>query len=161
MNWTQPTITQGIEPFSDGRLSHVPPFQGSAAATYTLGTQYGDAKLTVDYTWQGLTDFEPNNHASYAIAQYSQQPAYGLLDARLSFNMKSTNTVIAAYGSNLTDKYCRDGALDTTGAGIGMVLEHIAPPRTYGAEITQKFWSIGPDRPQLNDKCIAINLRQL
>ncbi len=139
MNWTRPTITEGAPAFSDGRFENVPPFQGSAAAIYTMSTSAGDAKFGIDYTWQGLVDYQPDNHSSLAVAQYSQQPTFGLLGARVSFDLKSTKTQIAAFGQNLNNKYYLNSALDVTGAGLGYVIQHIGPPRTYGAEITQKF----------------------
>ena len=138
-SWMIPKYESPVPAFSSGRLQEAPPFQGSVSATYTLPTSAGDAKVNVNYSWQGLTDFQPANHDSFTSAPYSWQPAYGVLGARISFELSRTRTEIAAYGTNLTDKYHVVGAVDFTAAGLGYVIDLIGPPRMYGLELTQHF----------------------
>jgi hypothetical protein len=69
----------------------------------------------------------------------TRQRTYGLLGARLSFEFSRTRTEIAAYGTNLTDKYHIVGAVDLTAAGLGYVVNLIGPPRMYGIELTHQF----------------------
>jgi iron complex outermembrane receptor protein len=138
-SWTIPKYETPVPAFSSGRLQEVPPFQGSASATYTLATPAGHAKFNVNYSWQGLTDFQPVNHDSFTSAPYSTQPTYGLLGARIAFELSRTATEISAYGTNLTDKYHVGGAVDFTAAGIGYVVNLIGPPRMYGLELRQRF----------------------
>jgi iron complex outermembrane recepter protein len=139
-SWMIPKFDTSVPPFSSGRLQEAPPFQGYVSATYTLPTHTGDAKLNVNYSWQGLTDFQPVNHDSFTSAPYSWQPTYGLLSARISYEFSRTKkTEIAAYGTNLTDKYHIVGAVDFTAAGLGYVVNLIGPPRMYGVELTQRF----------------------
>jgi iron complex outermembrane recepter protein len=138
-SWMIPKFDSPVPAFSSGRLQEAPPFQGNVSATYTLPTQAGDAKVNVNYSWRGLTDFQPANHDSFTSAPYSWQPSYGLLGARISFELTRTKTEIAAYGTNLTDKYHVIGAVDFTAAGLGYVIDLIGPPRMYGLELTQHF----------------------
>src|SRR5262249_52973700 len=98
-SWMIPKYDTPVPPFSSGRLAEAPPFQGNVSATYTLPTPTGDAKLNVNYSWQGLTDFQPQNHDSFSSAPYVWQPPYGLLGARVSFQLNRTETEIAAYGT--------------------------------------------------------------
>jgi iron complex outermembrane receptor protein len=138
-SWMIPKYETPVPAFSSGRLQEVPPFQGNVSATYTLATPAGHAKFNVNYSWQGLTDFQPVNHDSFAAAPYSMQPTYGLLGARIAFELNRTPTEIAVYGTNLTDKYHIVGAVDFTGAGLGYVVNLIGPPRMYGVELRQRF----------------------
>ena len=138
-SWTIPKYLTATPAFSSGRLQESPPFQGYVSATYTLPTAVGDGQFNVNYSWQGLTDFQPTDHDSFMSAPYSWQPTYGLLGARISFEISRSETEIAAYGTNLTDRHHIVGAVDFTGAGIGYVLNFIGPPRMYGIELTQHF----------------------
>ena len=138
-SWMIPTYETRVPAFSSGRLQEAAPFQGNVSATYTLPTPAGEARLNVNYSWQGLTDYQPANHDSLASAPYSRQPTYGLLGARISLQLKRTGTEIAAYGTNLTDRYHIVGAVDFTAAGLGYVLNLAGPPRMYGVELTQHF----------------------
>ena len=136
-SWMIPKYDSPAPTFSSGRLQEAPPFQGNVSAIYTLPTRSGDIKFNVNYSWQGLTDFQPANHDSFTAAPYSWQPSYGLLGARVAFELRRTETEIAVYGTNLTDKYHIVGAGDLTGAGLGYVVNFIGPPRMYGVELTQ------------------------
>ena len=138
-SWMIPKYTSPVPAFSSGRLQEAPPFQGNASATYRLATRSGDAKFNVNYSWQGLTDFQPANHDSFTSAAYSRQPTYGLLGARIAWELGRTGTEIAAYGANLTNKYHIVGAVDFTAAGLGYVVNLIGPPRMYGIELRQHF----------------------
>ena len=138
-SWMIPRYDTLVPAFSSGRLEEVPRLQGNASVTYKLLTTAGDAILTVNYAWRGLTDFRPADHDSFTSAPYSWQRAYGLLGARISFEFNRTKTEIAAYGTNLTDKYHVIGANDFTGAGLGFVVNQIGPPRMVGVELTQHF----------------------
>jgi iron complex outermembrane receptor protein len=139
VSWMIPKYDTEPPAFSAGRLQEAPPFQGNVSATYTLPTTAGDASFNVNYSWQRLTDFQPADHDSFAVAPYSWQPTYGLLGARISFEVNRTKTEIAAYGTNLTDKYYVVGGNDFTAAGLGYVVNFIGPPRMYGVELTQHF----------------------
>jgi len=138
-NWMIPKYDTVVPAFSSGRLQQAPPFQGNASATYALRTPVGEARFNVNYTWQGLTDFQPANHDSSVSAPYSWQPSYGLLGARISLELDRTRTEIAAYGTNLNNTYHIVGAVDYTSAGLGYVMNIIGPPRMYGVELTQRF----------------------
>lgn len=138
-SWMVPKYETPVPAFSSGRLQEAPPFQGHVSATYMLATRAGDARFNVNYSWQGLTDFQPFNHDSFVSAPYSWQRSYGLLGARISFKLSRTETEIAVYGTNLTDKYHIVGAGDLTAAGLGYVVNFIGPSRMYGVELTQHF----------------------
>jgi iron complex outermembrane recepter protein len=138
-SWMMPKYDTPVPAYSSGRLQEAPPFQGYVSATLMLPTPAGNAKLNANYSWQGLTDFQPADHDSFTSAPYSWQRTYGLLGARLSFEFSRTRTEIAAYGTNLTDRYHIVGAVDLTAAGLGYVVNLIGPPRMYGIELTQQF----------------------
>ena len=138
-SWMIPRYVTPAPAFSSGRLEEAPPFQGAVSATYTLPTPAGDARFNLNYSWQGLTDFQPPDHDSLASAPYSQQQPYGLLGARISLQLARTQTEIAAYGTNLADRHYIVGAVDFTSAGLGYVIDLVGPPRMYGVELTQHF----------------------
>lgn len=113
---------------SGNRLQRTPDY------TYNLGLDYSadfagraDAlNLFVNYAYQGDFNYDPDN--------ITEEPAYGLLDGRLSYQVNDDITV-SAYGKNLTDEDYRVFVINFFGDEVGS----LGAPRTYGVELNVGF----------------------
>ena len=143
-SWTDPRYTRFIDPTtgadrSKEKFAGVPKWLGSLYATLDEPTDFGAISATVDAAYQSSTDFSPGNHLTPNLAAYTNQAAYTLYNARLTFKLERPNLDIAFYGRNLTNKSYFTSAIDYTGAGLGFAIETLGPRRTFGAEVTKRF----------------------
>ncbi len=117
-------------------------FLNMPEVSYTLGLEYNntianDLDLTarVDYAHRTRTELTPEN------SKVIYQPAYGLLNARLSVETPG-GLELSLWGTNLTDEvYAVGGGDDATrpGAGLGFAIFNMGPPRTLGVTVRQSF----------------------
>lgn len=99
-------------------------------ATLPVGAGY--FFLRPSYTYKSSVFFEEENQPGI------KQDGYGLLNARLGYNLEKTNTELALYGSNLLDEqYLIDAG--NTGLNFGTPTFIAGPPRFFGVQITQRF----------------------
>jgi iron complex outermembrane receptor protein len=66
------------------------------------------------------------------------QPAYGLLNGRVSYNMPDSGLEIAAFVKNATAKkyYVATGTFDNS---LGYDIMFVGSPRTYGVQLIKRF----------------------
>lgn len=113
---------------SGNRLQRTPDY------TYNIGFDYSidvagrsDAvNLYINYSYQGDFNWDPDN--------ITEEPAFGLLDGRISYNINDDVTV-SAYGKNILDEDYRTFVINFFGDEIGS----LGAPRTYGVELNVRF----------------------
>lgn len=123
----------GNEALEGDRLTYTPEWQGNWMVRYTrpLGQRSLVAAVQVDGTYKG--DF----FAEVPNTVLSSVDGYALVNARASMGSEDGKWELALWGQNLTDEayvqYLNE--LPT----IGVVLESVGYPRTYGVEISYKW----------------------
>ncbi|AMN47535.1 hypothetical protein ACG33_10580 [Steroidobacter denitrificans] len=114
---------------SGNRMPRAPKFTYSIGLSYVIPTSLGDFSLDTNYYRTSKQYFNPDNR--------QVEPAYGLLDAQLSYKLSTSATKISVFGKNLTDKEYFTSALQTAGP-VGNVGTPGAP-RTVGLKVEFEF----------------------
>ncbi len=115
----------------------VPQWTYSLSATHTLDTGFGELNTTVSWHWQDATALSPAS--SRLLAAYTDQKAYGLLNAQISFRPSAvTDLDIAFWAKNITNKQYFNRSLDLS-PSLGSILHYVGEPRTYGISIQKRF----------------------
>ena len=109
-----------------------PKWTANLGAVYRIPLNDGSIRLNANYAFTGTTDYAPTVTAD---SQDVTQTGYGLLDARISWNIDSQNIDIAFFGKNLGDKLYRSSAAT---AGIYNIIS-LGDPRTFGFQIRKTF----------------------
>jgi len=118
---------------SDRDFKQTPPFSYNVGVTHNLDMAgWGSLISNVQWYHQGAT-FQ-NTANSKAV----QQPKFGLLSARVAWQVWDGKTTVALFGRNLLDRRYIAGALDLRSTS-GTNQAFFAPPRTYGIEIIRTF----------------------
>ncbi len=118
---------------SDRDFKQTPPFSYNVGVTHNLEVgSWGSLLTNVSWYHQGATFQNTANSKSV------QQPKYGLLSARVAWEVWDGKTTIALFGRNLLDRRYIAGALDLRQI-TGTNQAFFAPPRTYGVEIIRTF----------------------
>jgi iron complex outermembrane receptor protein len=109
-----------------------------------LGIQYqfhvGNGTLTprLDYTWQDDIWFGTNPVAGIVNEEDGRQPAYGVVNARVTWDSPSSQWALSGYALNLTDEYYFYGKLSLL-ANSGREQGNPAPPREVGVNLRYNF----------------------
>lgn len=117
------------------------PLQRAPKAKFNLGAQYtyplgadSDLVASVNYSW---TD---KQSSAVTIADGVEMPAYGLLNARLQYDLPGGQWSVAVFGTNLTNEYYLVGGVDfAKGYTVGTTELDVARPRELGAELRYRF----------------------
>ena len=105
-------------------------WSGSAQYNWELANGVGVA-ARVNYGW--VDDYYTETLTNRQL----KQDAYGLLSARLVFEMPSENLRITAFGDNLANEYYLLGG--GVGGPIGTLLNYAGRPREYGVTVDVLF----------------------
>jgi len=115
-------------------------WKGSVGAQYAFAVA-SNSTLTprVDYSYQ--TKRYNNNWNNYAPGggPIAVTPDLGLLTARLTWENKEHGWSIAAFGTNLTNKYYYQSFLDLRAFGEGQLSAQPAEPREWGVTFRKNF----------------------
>jgi iron complex outermembrane receptor protein len=115
-------------------------WKGSVGAQYAIPVA-SNSTLTprVDYSYQ--TKRFNNNWNNYAPAggPIAVTPDLGLLTARLTWENKEHGWSIAAFGTNLTNKYYYQSFLDLRAFGEGQMSAQPGEPREWGVTFRKNF----------------------
>lgn len=110
----------------------VPKKTSSLALTYDMSIgDLGSLMTRLSYVYADDTFGDDFNRAE--ISQYE------LYDASISFTNASENLKVSLYGRNLKDEVYANYANDLSGTSIATKSIFLAPPRTYGVEVTYQF----------------------
>ena len=91
-----------------------------------------------DYTWQDDIWFATNPVAGIVNEEDGRQPAYGVLNGRVTFTAPDASWSVSGYGLNLTDEYYFYGKLSLL-ANSGREQGNPAPPRELGLSFRYNF----------------------
>lgn len=110
-----------------------PKWTASAGVQYTYALK-ASAKLVgrLDYSYR--TDIEHD----LANNPRLQQPSYGLLNARLTYENVAGDWSLAVYGTNLTDEHYFLSGIDFA-TSRGFAIRQYAPPRAWGVTLRKSF----------------------
>ena len=128
LDFTDVTGDRSGEPFQFPKYSY------RLGATYTAPLDFGDLRLSVDWTWRSRTQL-----VGSAIYRDSlTQPAYGLLGARASLDIDSIHSQVAVFATNLTGKRYAVSAVQFDNS-LGFNSLYAGEPRVIGVQLTTKF----------------------
>jgi iron complex outermembrane recepter protein len=122
---------------SGNRFPNVSRWQSGLSGTYTLEDRLGSLDMTVDSSFRSSVDFVPDNHDANS-AFSTTQGSYGLLNARVSQEIRDWNATISVWGKNITDRHYIAGANDFS-TQLGYAYTIPGRPATYGVEIRKRF----------------------
>jgi iron complex outermembrane receptor protein len=91
-----------------------------------------------DYTWQDDIWFATNPVSGIVNEQDGRQPAYGVVNARVTWTNPAANWSVSAYAINLTDEYYFYGKLSLL-ANSGREQGNPAAPREVGLNFRYSF----------------------
>jgi len=119
----------------DTPLQRAPSFKYTVGARYSYPLRAGSKlEIGLDYAW---TD---KQSSAVTIADSVELPSYGLLNARLQYDAPGGHWSLAAYATNLTDKYYLVGGVDfAKGYTAGTRELDIGRPREVGVELSARF----------------------
>ncbi|MFN6934091.1 MAG: TonB-dependent receptor, partial [Tsuneonella sp.] len=122
-------FTDSVGNVNDGKfLQRTPRYQWNLGASFTtdVGDWQDGFSANVNYNRQGKLSWNPEGSAN--------EPAYGLLDARISIKPTDALT-FSIWGRNITNELYRVNAI----AFFGDEASRLGAPRQYGAEMTVRF----------------------
>ncbi len=126
-----PSVT-GTGDFTGNTLRQAPEHSFSSYAKYTLQLEDGSSlSAKVNYRYQSLTFYDPNNNDITTI------PAYDIWDARLAWNSPDGKWELAGWVKNISNEEYRTHVFSQRGSRIAFAL--FGAPRTYGFTGTYTF----------------------
>jgi iron complex outermembrane receptor protein len=127
--------------FTNHAFEDQPLWQFNLGATYTqdarIGHIDGTFTGTVNFAYQSSVDFAPDTISVYSN-KYPIQGGYGLLNARVAYEVPSYGVTIEGWGKNLTNRKYLVGTTDITSA-LGIGSEYLSNPMTFGFNVTKRF----------------------
>ncbi len=125
-------LATGALVYSSEELPNSPHESLDARITKTWIFKPGNIGIELDGHWLGT------HKLSLIDNPATREPAYGTLDARISFAGADRHWEIAVYARNVTDKAYRVAGAPFAGTN-GAVNEIYGPPRTFGATVRFSF----------------------
>ena len=105
---------------------------------FNVGRQGATLTPRLDYTWQDDIWFTTNPVAGIVNPEDGRQPAYGVLNGRVTWEAPDSRWSFSVYGLNLTDEYYFYGKLSLLG-NSGREQGNPAPPREMGMSVRFNF----------------------
>jgi iron complex outermembrane receptor protein len=123
-----------------------PKYTFGLGATQTVPLSFGKLAVHADYAYKDSVYYSYDTPApgrpDIAIWNTANQlrkvGAYGLVNARISFNLDQPNLELALWGRNLADKQYNLYHFSFY-TQFGVAMNYQGDPRTYGATLTYKF----------------------
>jgi iron complex outermembrane receptor protein len=129
INWkeSEPTLFQP---------AMTPKAKGSITPNYTKELEAGTLRASVSWSYTGVQF----SQAAKALENSLRLDSYRIINADLSFELKKPNFKIDFWGKNIAgEKYYNFSTAFNPEPGLLIAPEYIAPPATYGVELTEKF----------------------
>ena len=114
------------------RFQRTPSHSLSASAHYEVPLGTGTLELHGDYSYRSREQFQ-------LTASPFDQPAYGLLGARVTFRSRDDRWSAALFATNLTDERYRTAGRGTGIAQTGIAYSSVGLPRQWGLQLTAAF----------------------
>ncbi|MEJ8567872.1 TonB-dependent receptor [Elongatibacter sediminis] len=114
---------------SGNSLQRTPDNQFNFGVNWTFGTgRLADSlRLNASYYWQDMLYWQPAN--------LNEEDAYGLINARLTYEPPQSVWSVSAWVNNLTDELYRTGVIPFFGEEVSQ----FGAPRTYGVDLRVNF----------------------
>ena len=125
--------TAGVALDLSGRAFAAPKLTYNLGANYTIPLSNGAVRLSANYAWVDTFALVPEAIYTDSVTQ----KAYGLLDARVNWNIKSQGIDIAIFGKNLADKQYITNANAAEANGWNFAIP--GSPRTLGLQVRKTF----------------------
>jgi iron complex outermembrane receptor protein len=111
----------------------LPEWTFNIGLAHTVPLSDGELRFNANYNWVDDVIFRPDTPNLASVTQ----PAYGLLDARITWSIDSAGLDIAVFGKNLTkEKYLNAATnLQSQGYNIGFP----GDPRVFGVQVRKTF----------------------
>jgi len=124
-----PTSRVGV----DDKFPNIPKWSVTLSGTYSvpINAWGGELRARLDYVRKSKIYYQANNDP------FNTQDAYGLLNARLSFESTGSNWAVSLFGTNLTDERYLLGGV--TIRAFGFSRAQFARPREWGVELNYRF----------------------
>ncbi|MDB5583897.1 MAG: tonB dependent receptor family protein [Bradyrhizobium sp.] len=148
---TYPKYDSFINPINGANFGGTP-FPYTPKGTFSLSGDYetavgsfGTVNFHLDYSHKskayaiGLVDPSLTTAQNAALQETSALPAYGLLNARVSFTLDNPNIEIALFARNITKAKYFTRLLDVENTPLGFTSYVPGDPRTYGISTIIKF----------------------
>ncbi|MBV8804582.1 MAG: TonB-dependent receptor [Sinobacteraceae bacterium] len=132
----QPTAAPATN-LRDQPFYQTPEWMARLGATYEVPVSYGSWRLNVGWNWQSTTSL------MLITDSHGYQPAYNLVDARLSWTSPNKAWEVSVYGTNLTGTHYytygqyNNKTFPTTIPRQSFFV--VGDPRIYAAEIAYHF----------------------
>lgn len=101
--------------FNGNQQLRSPDFMTSLVAQYTQPIGVGELRFHGEYSYQSDTHFDPSN----AKVDGFYQPAYSLVNARITYTPPQGNWDLSIFGKNLADEEYFRNIVSVSGAGVG------------------------------------------
>lgn len=125
---------------SGEEFERTPKYTYSLSGSYTHAVPLGSATIRADWSYRGRTvQVGLTQTITPAFTKFVSQDGYGLLNARLSWDIEEPDLSLALYGRNLTKSEYYAYQLDLASAGLGYFQGSPGVPRQYGVEATFRF----------------------
>jgi len=135
-------------------IPRLPKWSYTVWANFKQPTDFGFVNASVNWRWLGTHQIsegargpesrDPAVPVLPAAAvgpsdRLTNEPGYGLLNARLAVHLDDADMEIALWGSNLLDKSYHVYTSDLVSAGLGYAFGPTGPRRAYGVEVSKRF----------------------
>lgn len=140
--------------WSGAAFPYTPKVTLAVFGDYSVDVGPGKLKLHADYSWRSKVYAVPIAAAapqrvgktaaqiealSTALQDTALIPSYGLLNARIAFELNNPSIEFALYGRNITKEQYFSRLLPLEGTALGLTAYMPGDPRTYGASVTFRF----------------------
>lgn len=136
---------------SNEPVTQAPKWTANIGATQTFDVGAGKLSIHADYAY--ISSRSMDAFTTRTVAQGGNQAninavaianrasvikAYGLLNGRIAFNLRSPNVELAIWGRNLANTPWFTNVFQNY-TGLGAVVQFPGAPRTFGASVTHRF----------------------
>jgi iron complex outermembrane receptor protein len=151
--WTDPFYTNfetsnGVTDINQTfrNFLQTPRWTTEISGSYLIPSDFVNTRLTVDYSYRGDADLQPNDAPGVngpgtagLPNAYRIQKAFSTVNAELLLHLNKYNTDILVYGKNITNTRYLEGELGLVTAGVGIATGLPGEPANWGITLTKYF----------------------
>lgn len=116
----------------------IPSWTANVSARYEHSFDMGKFAIQADYQWLSRVIYTPETPNRAAVTQ----PAYGLLNGRMSMGFADNTLEVALFARNILQKEYIVNTSSFELAGLGFIFGNAGSPRTFGIQIKKRFGGI-------------------